>query len=614
MRTTLRAAVAVATGLLPLVFVGAVTARASAASTFTYSVDSVGDARDTNLNDGSCDAPCTLRGALEQANHNCAGAPTTSTTIDFAIPGSGVRTISPVNNPNAGTQSHAAPLPGIVCPVTIDATTQGGLGYAGPPLVELDGSNATTAGQQGPGLGFGGNTSGSTIRGLVINRWLGPGLKLAGPGGGTSYAFVVTGNYIGTDSTSQVALPNGSFDGIAVSGNASVTIGGTHPGDANVVSGSGGRGIAFGPGAASGSVVEGNFVGTDATGTLAVPNTSDGILLNGNSGARIGGTTPAAKNVISGNHGDGVDISGATVGGFTIQGNLIGTKANGTTALTNTGFGVSFQGGGGGDLLGGVAPGAGNVIAFNGKAGVQVGVGTGHHISANAIFDNTGLAIDLTPCSNGACPGPNINDVGDGDTGANQFQNFPVIASTKSTSTATTIKGTLNSAASESFTIEAFASPSCDASGYGEAKQFLAAKSVITSKSSNAGFTLTVSPPVPKGWSVTATASDSAANTSELSPCRGPLTVSPARAAPGAVVTLSGKNFGTPAGQTVTLIWKCPLSSCSTGTTTLGTVVTGSSGGFKGTSVTIPTSASPGSYWIGARSAAVFATVPFTVS
>src|SRR4051794_33525056 len=118
--------------------------RVARASSYTYVVNSTGDARDQDLNDGACDGTCTLRGAIEQANHNCVGAPATTTTIEFAIPGSGVRTIRPVDNPNATeNQSHRAPLPGIVCPVVIDGSTQGGAGYTGPPLIQLDGTNAT---------------------------------------------------------------------------------------------------------------------------------------------------------------------------------------------------------------------------------------------------------------------------------------------------------------------------------------------------------------------------------------------------------------------------------------------------------------------------------------
>jgi hypothetical protein len=579
---------------------------------YTYVVNSSGDARDTNLDDGACDGTCTLRGALEQANHNCAASPATVTTIDFAIPGKGVRTIRPVNNPNAGNQTHGVPLGGIVCPVVIDGTTQGGAGYTGTPLIQLDGENAPAAGQQGAGLGFGGNAIGSTVKGLVINRWLGPGLSLSGPGGGTASGFVIQGNYIGTDTTGRRASPNSTYDGIVVAGNATVTIGGTGQGDGNVISGNAGRGIDFGAGSVGGSTVQGNFIGTDASGTSAVPNQGDGIFVNGNSGTVIGGADPGAGNVISANKGDGIGIGGTTVGSFVIQGNWIGTKPDGSSALGNAGFGVAFQNKPGGDLLGGTAPGAANTIAFNGRAGVQVGVGTGHQISENSIFNNAGMGIDLTICSNGSCPGPDPNDPGDGDTGANQFQNFPVISASKTSGGITTITGTLNSAASSPFTIELFSSPTCDATGYGEGKHFLGATAVTTDGSGNAKFRLSANPAVPSGWSVTGTATDGSGNTSEFSPCRGPLTVTPNRGTAGATLVVSGKHLG--ASETVTLIWNCPIPSCTTHTITVGTVQADASGSFQRAQVTIPASAAPGDYWLGARTSALFATARVTVS
>ncbi len=615
-RTVQAVAMTVATMMAMMAGVLAGVSHAGAASSFTYTVNSTSDTRDTNLNDHACDSTCTLRGAIEQANVNCTTNPATLTTINFTIPGSGVRTITPITVSGASNnQSHAAPLPGIVCPVVIDGTTQGGAGYVGPPLIELDGSVATADNWQGAGLAFSANTNGSTVRGLVIDRWLGSGVSLGGKGGATAYpTFVVRGNYIGTDPTGTIARPNAG-DGISVSGIARATIGGTTAADRNVISGNGtsgaGRGIDFGPGAATGSVVLGNYIGSNAGGTAALPNKSDGIYFNGNNGTIVGGTTAGAGNLISANKGNGIAAVGAGVGSFQVQGNKIGTTANGTGPLANTGFGVAFQNSGGKDLVGGTAPGAANTIAFNGRAGVQVGVGTANRISANSIFANAGLGIDLTPCTNGNCPGPNVNDAGDGDGGANLFQNYPVITTVKSTTTATTITGTLNSTANATFTVEVFSSPKCDTSGYGEGQKFLGSKTVAT-VGNTAAFTMTVTPPVASGSVVTATATDSAGNTSELSPCRGPLTVAPTQAVAGSVVKLSGNGFSS--GATVTLVWNCAVTTCSTGSSILGTVVADSAGTFTGKAVTIPATATSGSYWIGARTAGVFVTVPFTVS
>ena len=584
------------------------------ATDYTYTVVSTADSIDPNLNDHACAAPCGLRAAIQQANANCTTGtspdPTISTTIRFDIPGSGVQTITPA--PLSG--SHPGPLPGIVCPVVIDGTSQPG--YAGKPLIELDGTASAAAGSLAPGLQFTANHTGSTVLGLAINRWHGAGIALSGPGGGDAAGFIIQSNYIGTDPTGTVARPN-IGDAIAVSGNAHATIGGTGSGEGNLLSGNGdqksssARGVDFGPGTPAGSTVQGNLIGTDITGTKALPNHGDGVFLNGNTGTIIGGTAAGAGNVIGGNTGNGIAAFGTAAGSYTIQGNRIGVQADGVSALGNGAFGIALQNTAGGDVVGGVSAGMGNTVAYNQKAGIQVGAGTSHRISGNAVFNNGGLGIDLTPCTNGACPGPTVDDATDADTGPNQFQNFPVVTSVVSSSTGSTVKGSLKGAASASFTLEFFASPSCDASGYGEARTFLGTKTVTTTASGSAKFSVALSPTVPPGSVVSATATDVAGNTSELSPCRGPLTVSPVSGGQSSVAKVSGRGFG--AGQTVTLLWNCATNACS-GTTSpvLGTVTTSSTGSFNGKAITVPT-APFGSYWIGARTGSTFATTQFNV-
>ncbi len=584
---------------------------------YTYTVNSAtADSKDADLLDHACAGVCGLRGAIEQANFNCTEGPnpdpSIGTTIRFAIPGAGVHTITPTRSTASG-DAHPALLPGIVCPVVLDATSQPG--YAGRPLIELDGSASAAAGELAYGLKFTANTLGSVVQGLTVNRWHGPGIAVSGPGGSQASGFVLRGNFIGTDPTGTVARPN-TGQGISVAGNVRITIGGTASGEGNLLSGNGspgasnGRGIDFGPGDATGSLVQGNFIGTDVSGTKAIPNSAEGIMLNSNLGSLLGGTAPGARNLVSGNNGNGIAVFGSAVGSLTMQGNFIGTQADGVHALGNVGFGIALQNSGGKDTIGGTSPGQGNTIAFNGKAGVQVGTGAAHRISGNSFFANTGLGIDLTPCSNGACPGPTPNDSGDLDSGPNLFQNFPVVGSVTSTTTSSTVKGSLSSKAGTTYQVELFSAAACDPSGYGEGKKLLGATAVTTTSSGTAPFSVTV-PRVAAGNVVTATATDPAGNTSEFSPCRGPLTVTPTAAAPGATVKLAGKGFG--AGQTVTLLWNCPISSCS-GSSVLGTVVTGSAGTFSGKAVKVPATSVPGKYWIGARATAVFATVPITVS
>jgi hypothetical protein len=270
--------------------------------------------------------------------------------------------------------------------------------------------------------------------------------------------------------------------------------------------------------------VEGNFIGTDASGTTAKPNTQNGVLIKAGNGLgkpsnnTIGGTTPAARNLISGNFGAGVsiedpftDLIGPTVINNSVLGNLIGTDKNGTGSLGN-GHGV-YIGDASNNTVGGTAPGEANTIAFNSPAGVTVsGNGVGNRVLSNSIFSNVGMAIDL------GSDGVTLNLTGDADTGANTLQNFPVITSAKTVSGAVTIKGKLNSVPNKTFLVQVFASRELSPSGNGQGKTFLGKKVVSTDILANASFTCKPAQKVFQGQFITAKATDTASkNTSEFS-------------------------------------------------------------------------------------------------
>ena len=150
-----------------------------------------------------------------------------------------------------------------------------------------------------------------------------------------------------------------------------------------------------------------------------------------------------AGNLISGNVGDGLDVTGS---GDQVLGNLIGTDATGTQALGNGGDGVFVSGGN--NAVGGTADGAGNVIAFNGGDGVRVDTGTGNAVLSDAIFANGNLGIELANHGNNDQPSPAL-------TSANQD------------GPDTVVQGTLLAAANTTYTVQLFANPG-DGSGAAE--------------------------------------------------------------------------------------------------------------------------------------------------
>jgi parallel beta-helix repeat protein len=429
---------------------------------------------------------CSLRDAVTFANANPG-----SDVIHFAIPGSGVHTI---------TLESDLPLGG----ETID-------GYSQP------GSSPNT---NGPGQGDNAvlkieiNGNGKecfrfpdVIRGLVINRC----------GGSAIRGGVVEGNFIGVDVTGAIALPNGM-------GASGGVIGGTAPASRNLISGNLGTGV-FGGGAASGSwIVQGNFIGTDATGKVAVPNGGSGIEFYGFFDA----TMAILNNLISANRGTGIVLYDGS--GSTVQGNLIGTDVSGSLPLGNGSTGVLIDNSTS-QISSTVS---GNTIAFNGGSdpvggGVvdflsKYGYFANPKIVGNSIFANTsdgslpgtGLGIDLE------YPGPNGNRLCNAPGEAELTQNSPALASALTNGSEIRIRGTLNTGGlahwgNHIWRVEFFSSTSCDPSGFGEGQTFLGSTDVTVDEFCNANYDVTLPVSVPIGRYATATATD--LTTSEFSPC-----------------------------------------------------------------------------------------------
>jgi len=396
-------------------------------------------------------------------------------------------------------------------------TTPGGTAALGNSQgVAIFGATKNTIG------GTAGTTPGGACTGAcnVISGNMNRGIEISNP---DTVGNVISGNFVGTDATGTTITAlgnggNGGGPGIRIETSALATvIGGTTSSARNVISGSSGEGIDI-EGALKTKVL-GNYIGTDTKGNVDLGNgevlatKEPGITVFGGSATVIGGKG-GARNLISGNGEAGVLIDGAAKS-TKVQGNLLGTTANGSTSLGNGGDGVKIANGFK-SMIGGTTVGLGNTIAFNAGAGVSVILGTGNAIRQNSIRSNVGLGIDLAPV------GVNPNDTKDPDLGPNLRQNYPVITSASSSGGSTVISGTFNSTVNTTnFILEFFSSPTCDAFGFGEGKTFLGLlAAVATDVNGNASWTVTLPVTLAPGSVITATATDFKANSSEFSACR----------------------------------------------------------------------------------------------
>ncbi len=591
--------------VLTLVVLALTAAPATVLGASTFVVNKTGDAADNNIGNGKCDTStasgkqCTLRAAIQEAN-STAG----TDTINFNIT-SASKVITP-----------ATPLPAISTTMTIDGYSQSGatpntvaVGNNAVLKIVLDGVNA---GADAVGLEISGGLS--VVKGLVIQRFDGRGILLTGPKASVSGNFIGTnaagtaarangvgieitgqtatiggsvpsqrnvisgnatdgilissvsagfnivyGNYIGTRKNGTVALANGG-NGVHIvdSPNNQVGLNATNGG--NVISGNGGHGVlVFKESGASNATIQANFIGLDATGTADLGNAQAGVhteALN----VQIGGGAAPQRNVISGNGDAGIELEGSDEN--VIQGNLIGTKADGTGDIGNE-DGISITQAADDNTIGGTVSGqanvisgndfdgilvtsgianavTGNVIRLNGFHGILAGdtaikinanvifgngedgievapVATGVRISANQIFGNGALGIDLRGGTETAAK-VTANDPDDPDSGANGLQNYPVLTSALRTANGfTTVSGSLNSTASTAFNIELFIA-AADASGNGEGQIFVASQTITTNSGGDKSFAFQLAGLSP-GMFLTATASTTPfyGNTSEFS-------------------------------------------------------------------------------------------------
>ncbi len=358
--------------------------------------------------------------------------------------------------------------------------------------VAVDGAPGNTIG--GSDTGAGNLISGNGLRGISVV-------------GSRANGNTIQGNRIGVTGGGDAALGNFA-NGIEIESARNTQIGGASAGAGNTISGNGGAGILVSFSGASGNVVEGNRIGTDDSGAVAIGNGADGISIFSAPANRIGGAAPGAGNLVSGNGVSGIQLSGGGAVGNTVDGNLIGVQADGMSPLGNSSGGVLVTLSATNNRIGATAP---NTVAFNGGDGVVVTSGIGNLLTGNSIYGNGALGIDLN------ADGVNPNDPFDIDGGANRTQNFPELSSAQPGAT-TQVQGVLASHALESYTVEYFATASCDSSGHGQGQVFLGAEVITTDGNGEAILDIAL-PAVTPGSVITATATDGAGNTSEFGPC-----------------------------------------------------------------------------------------------
>jgi hypothetical protein len=382
--------------------------------------------------------------------------------------------------------------------VVIDGTSQPG--FAGTPLINLSGVSIS-----GNGLTITANNS--TIKDLDIRQFNGNGVDIVGSGN------VLQGNYLGTDATGTAASGNGT--GVEIDGTSN-TVGGTTPSARNLISGNVTYGVTIkGPK----NLVEGNFIGTDVTGTKALGNLN-GVLINAPSNF-LGGTAPGAGNLISGNKARSVNLTqnlSSKANSTVVQGNFIGTDVTGTRALHN-GMAL-FLDGVSSNLIGGTTAGARNLLAegfaFHGVSGnVVQGNFMGTDVTGKIVL--AGVVYSFSP----RLP---TNTVGGTTPAAGNLiysepvilaghvvvlSAAPVLTSAVSSNGTVTIGGTLHRGLNSTYTLNFFS----DAAGTIP----IGSSIVTTDATGTATFTAAFSGAFSAGEVITATSVDALYNTSMLS-------------------------------------------------------------------------------------------------
>jgi hypothetical protein len=420
-------------------------------------------------------------------------------------------------------------------------------------LVGVGASGELAIGNAGPGISLTnapnshiGATASSATRN-VISANAGTGV-VVGPGSANA---AINGNYIGLRADGT-AIGAGGLEGFGNGGDGlEIQASGATVGTAlrNVISGQLGAGVRVG---APGATLQNNYIGTDPSGQLPAGNGTQGIVVEGVTGAQIG--SAGGGNIVSASADSQLRLDGTT--GVVVQGNtfgpggplLAGVNIGGTSPA------VALLDGTSGTVLGGTAPGEGNLIGLQQEVGPGIAMsgaaGGGNRIRGNILTLNGGIGIDLG--HDGITP----NDAGDADGGWNSLQNYPVITDAVRSDETVRVEGHLDTTPGvATYSVDFFLSPSCDASGNGEGSSYIASRSVQTNSAGHADFAFDL-PAAGMALTsvVTATATSPAGDTSEFSHCSqspytGTLELQPSsmsvREPAGGVSFEVGRHYGT---------------------------------------------------------------------
>ncbi len=423
-----------AVGILMRLFAVGLCLCAGSLAAEEWTVDSSSDSALTACSAAAAD--CSLRGAMTRAN-----ATPTADTIRFDIPisDSGYQAL----NDSWLIAVGATALPPIEAPVVIDGFTQPGAtantqspvegGLNSVLKIEIRGVSAARPQQNGfeiSGNFF--NQAASVFRGMAINSF-GSQILLHG-----ASAHRIEGCYLGTDTsglTAVVQTLNGRGRGVRVQSGGPYQIGGLSPATRNLMGGLDSAIAIFAT--SDGLRIEGNLIGTTALGNAAIAIRDDAIISSAPlTNARIGGTDPAARNIISSAGFSAIRLGSGNANSYVgsrIEGNYFGTDVSGQLNLGNGGnpgspsqtLSTVLLGGGAvcGLAIGGTGPGEANLIAYGRAAGLQADFCRSVSSPFNRYHANRGPALDNT--FGGGAIGATPNDPGDADDGGNRLQNYP---------------------------------------------------------------------------------------------------------------------------------------------------------------------------------------------